>query len=270
MQNVLTRYFFETARKRRRTESERPLFFDLFCGCGGASEGARLAGYDVALAVDICPKALHSHAVSHPAARHLLCDVVKADIPLPSDPAIRYHVHLSPPCQTFSIAGLGKYHKDTAHRKDMLAVVEYCLRLVLESSAESWSLENVYHIELVELLETFPNVAWTKINCADFGVPQRRIRIFAGPPSLVRRVAARSPDRHVSAREALSLPPELRFMRFGESEIKIRGDGRIRHRSIEAMCRSLDEPSFSERSLANRTALSARRLRPVKMRAGSR
>jgi site-specific DNA-cytosine methylase len=43
------------SRKRARvvlSGDEKPKFVDLFCGIGGASEGAAMAGYDVVLAVD--------------------------------------------------------------------------------------------------------------------------------------------------------------------------------------------------------------------------
>lgn len=43
---------------------------DLFCGCGGFSEGAKQAGASVKLAVDNWDKALSVHNKNHPDPEH--------------------------------------------------------------------------------------------------------------------------------------------------------------------------------------------------------
>jgi len=44
---------------------------DLFCGMGGFSEGARLAGVETVLAVDAWGPALAVHVENHPSSRHV-------------------------------------------------------------------------------------------------------------------------------------------------------------------------------------------------------
>ena len=43
---------------------------DLFCGCGGFSEGARQAGAKIVLAIDNWEKALKIHKIHHPDTEH--------------------------------------------------------------------------------------------------------------------------------------------------------------------------------------------------------
>ena len=39
--------------KAQGLEIEKPLVYELFCGCGGTSLGFEMAGYEIALGVDI-------------------------------------------------------------------------------------------------------------------------------------------------------------------------------------------------------------------------
>lgn len=48
---------------------------DLFCGCGGVSYGAKLAGLDVAYAVDNWDKAVDSHRLNFPSTLSSLADI---------------------------------------------------------------------------------------------------------------------------------------------------------------------------------------------------
>ena len=91
--------------KNHEGSSERaPKFVDMFCGCGGASEGARLAGYDVVLAVDSWEDALIVHARNHPHTAHLCMELPSdSQLPLPL-PGEHWHLHGSPPCTRVSVA----------------------------------------------------------------------------------------------------------------------------------------------------------------------
>lgn len=53
---------------------------DLFCGAGGFTEGARLAGVDVCLAVNHWLTAVYSHQTNHPETRHICARIESIDI----------------------------------------------------------------------------------------------------------------------------------------------------------------------------------------------
>lgn len=85
--------------------SRRMRFVDLFCGCGGLSEGLRQAGWECVCALDDDPFALQLYAANFPgeaAARH---DLRR---PLPDAPALRKQLARGalvggPPCQDFAL-----------------------------------------------------------------------------------------------------------------------------------------------------------------------
>lgn len=53
---------------------------DAFAGGGGASEGLRMAGVEVGIAINHDPEAIRMHTVNHPKALHLTEDVFKVDL----------------------------------------------------------------------------------------------------------------------------------------------------------------------------------------------
>ncbi|KAG5188631.1 S-adenosyl-L-methionine-dependent methyltransferase, partial [Tribonema minus] len=114
---------------------------DLFCGIGGFSEGARLAGAEVALAVDSWRAALDVHASRHPDAEHwceeLGGDVaefarrVRAAVPV----GCRLHLHGSPPCQQLSSLNPG------GDREEGARLVTWYLDVVDALRPDSWTME---------------------------------------------------------------------------------------------------------------------------------
>ena len=74
--------------------------WDLFCGAGGFSEGARAAGCRVAFACDSNEEAIKTHRRNHPETVHRCCEL-PCELPLPTDGRL-FHLHGSPPCQRFS------------------------------------------------------------------------------------------------------------------------------------------------------------------------
>ena len=72
---------------------------DLFSGAGGFSEGLKLAGHEVILAVDNWEPALKTHELNHSECEHWCVDITKVQ------PAIFPEADIiigSPPCQKFS------------------------------------------------------------------------------------------------------------------------------------------------------------------------
>lgn len=162
---------------------------DLFCGAGGLTAGFRAAGYEIGYALDQDAEAIDTYRRNHPG--------VKAECVSITDRTPEQIAELAggsvdvvvggPSCQTFSTAGRkngwvrkGDPRNDLWRR--MLALVEH-----LEPSA--FLLENVpgmlywkrgeFGATVLEEFEKLGYAVAKKILlAADYGVPQRRRRLF--------------------------------------------------------------------------------------------
>lgn len=227
-------------------------FVDLFCGIGGASEGARQAGLKVALAVDSCPKALKAHRKNHQEAMHMCLELPpRAPLPLPTSG--RWHLHGSPSCQKLSHANQGVSDDD---RRDALGVVRWFIHFALQSKAETWTMEEVAQPAVVELVREFmapgaPNrsrVDFEIVKADHFGVPQRRKRLIAGSPRLI---AALRRHRRVkrSVRDVVPNPggTHVRINCFKSNTIAAGPDGIKRRVPLtydhDDLCKSVDGPA---------------------------
>lgn len=148
---------------------------DLFCGGGGASHGFLRAGLNIVLAVDSWEVALDIHRLNHP---NVKCELIELGGSIPIfarylrsklNPLMHFHLHGSPPCQNISTASMGD-------PKDGMILVNWFLDLVAYMKPDSWSLENV----LPTAKHFDSSTPFVQVNAADYGVPQKRKRIFAG------------------------------------------------------------------------------------------
>tara|TARA_Y100001963_G_C6792589_1_gene456483 strand:- start:7342 stop:8343 length:1002 start_codon:yes stop_codon:yes gene_type:complete len=157
----------------------KPVVVDLFCGMGGFSEGAKLAGFDVVLAIDNWAEGLKVHASNHKNTRHeniTFNDGGKGSIQSVSK-LIRsvvngrpFHLHGSPPCQELSKAN------PKGDPLKGLILVNWFLDLVKELNPDSWSMEQVRTVS-----KYLPkSINYQILNATDFGVPQTRERCYAG------------------------------------------------------------------------------------------
>lgn len=135
---------------------------DLFCGCGGFSEGFRQAGFEIILAVDNWDVALKSHKMNHPETDHWLKDVLDIEELPEADVLIG-----SPPCQSFSIANRSTRVKDKS-------LMEQFMDLVERSKVRWWCWENVQAAVPKMFLPYMPST----VDCADYGAPSHRQRKF--------------------------------------------------------------------------------------------
>jgi len=137
---------------------------DLCCGAGGFSEGFRQSGFEIILGVDIWGDALESFR------RNQKCDVLEIDITtlnyLPKCDVLIG----SPPCQSFSIQ---KYAKKDNKKPDVSIFGKFNDLLEI-CNAKFWVWENtplaVKHVDL----------PYNILNACDYGVKQRRKRVFFG------------------------------------------------------------------------------------------
>ena len=135
---------------------------DLFCGCGGFSEGFRQAGHEIILAVDNWDVALKVHELNHPKTEHLLRDIAGLKGLPEADVLIG-----SPPCQSFSVANRCTRVKDKS-------LMEVFMELVDSSGVKYWCWENVPEATPECFLPVQPRV----VDCADYGAPSHRQRKF--------------------------------------------------------------------------------------------
>ena len=229
---------------------------DLCCGAGGLSLGLHEAGFDV-LGVELVAEAVETHR------RHVgPCDHASL---WDYSPREEYDlVAGGVPCQSFSVAGKRASTCDPrgqlyvpflriAQEANARAVLIENVRGMLSSSSDTHGLA-VLEIEAAVVAAGFVHVTRCVLDAADYGVPQRRHRLFiVGFRSAddARRFewprATHSRDggglfglrRWVSVREALGLGLG------GGSMVRDSGAG------AERDPRSLDEPSYTIRAGAS-------------------
>jgi len=148
---------------------------DFFCGAGGFSEGFRQAGFKIAFAVDNWTPATQTFRENHPGT-----EIMKADV-FNLSPSVLPDVEVvigSPPCTSFSHSN----STDHGNRARGLQSVFRFFELVRMMKPKAWVMENVPPLgRLVNPLQApIPIPEAHVLNAADFGVPQRRIRMFWG------------------------------------------------------------------------------------------
>lgn len=158
---------------------------DMFCGAGGFTEGFKQTGFDVAACLDNWAPAVETHRRNHPDTEVFQADILEFD---PSDLPKADVLIGSPPCTEFSYANRGG-HGDLG--LGMQFVLRF-LRFVHETRPRYWIMENV-----PRLLQSLPakvplrrlglsedgflEIPIRKVlNSADFGAPQKRLRLVSG------------------------------------------------------------------------------------------
>jgi len=161
---------------------------DLFCGAGGLSEGFKQAGFKSILGIDTNDKALETFKINHKGAKTINKDIsqlTSKDILENTDVEIDLIIG-GPPCQGFSIAG----KRDPKDPRN--ALVKYFLEIVNEIRPKIFVIENVPGIlsmktcdgkKSIEIIEEIAKnfeyeIEIHLLNAEDFGVPQRRKRVF--------------------------------------------------------------------------------------------
>jgi DNA (cytosine-5)-methyltransferase 1 len=159
---------------------------DLFCGAGGFSLGAHLAGFHTALAVDKDPTLTSSFSRNFPKAKLLLADL--ADI---SGETLLTKAGISsgnsigiiggPPCQGFSL--MGKRVVDDPRN----VLLQHYFRLISEIKPRFFVMENVPGLLLgnargilddaLESLEGYEIVGPLQLNANDYGAATNRERV---------------------------------------------------------------------------------------------
>lgn len=175
--------------KHHNPRSQMPSAIDLFCGCGGMTEGLKQAGFQVLWGNDVAAHPLVAYRANHPEVlvdekdiRQIECKRLMGELGLK-----RGELDLlagCPPCQGFSSirTNNGRYSIPD-ERNDLIS--DY-LRFVEAFRPKVVMLENVPGLKDDSRFENFVATMtdlgyqgeWRILNVADYGVPQRRRRLI--------------------------------------------------------------------------------------------
>jgi DNA (cytosine-5)-methyltransferase 1 len=167
---------------------------DLFCGCGGVTNGLLRAGVDVRLGIDFeeSYRATYENNNKVPFLARDIRKVSALDIlPFVRDVGSGHFVISScAPCQPFSLKNGKRSHDSSVDPRvdlsfELLRIVSelehegiICSGIFIENVPE-FSKSPVWQGVKHELLRKGFSVAYKVINCADYGVPQNRRRFIA-------------------------------------------------------------------------------------------
>lgn len=162
---------------------------DLFCGCGGLSEGFKQAGYTILSGIDVNKKAIETYNFNFNKSIGLCFDLLELDSKelleiYPQIKAVNVIIG-GPPCQGFSSAN--RYKKEEDDKRNRL-FYEF-LKFVDVLNPEIVVIENVRGIitsnngyakrRIYEMFEERGYFVNHKIlDASDYGVPQKRVRNF--------------------------------------------------------------------------------------------
>ena len=162
---------------------------DLFCGCGGLSEGFRLAGYNIVGGVDFNDSAIKTYNHNFIGAKGICCDLSNMDEKMIlenfGDLKNIDVIIGGPPCQGFSAANRYKSEGDDPRNKLFFEFVKFVdlakpKAIVIENvrgivtSNKGYAKDRIYEI----FEDRGYNVVHKILDASEYGVPQKRLRNF--------------------------------------------------------------------------------------------
>jgi DNA (cytosine-5)-methyltransferase 1 len=189
---------------------------DLFCGAGGSSWGARLAGASIIAGFDISDSALAAYEENFPEAKLFGGSIEDINPNTVKRRLGRVDLILaSPECQSHSLAK-GNAKRSNRSRRTAFEVVRFAKVLkprwiIIENvvGMRRWS---EYGRFIRALKREGYNVREEILNAADFGVPQRRRRLFLLCDKMAEpQILARKPNQHVPVSAVLKMNGEYSF-----------------------------------------------------------
>ncbi len=164
-------------------------FIDLFCGCGGLSEGFKLAGFTCLGGIDINKPAIDTFSKNFPKAKAICADLLQ----MGTENIVEQFGDLSnvdviiggPPCQGFSAANRYKKEGDDPRNRLFFEFVKFVdlakpKAILIENvrgivtSNNGYAKDRIYEI----FEERGYYVSHHILDASDYGVPQRRLRNF--------------------------------------------------------------------------------------------
>ena len=165
-----------------KANGQRYTFGDCFSGVGGMSRGAVSAGLRINWAFDFSLPACQAYTLNFFGT---LVYNVWADQFSKSTGDHKCDIcHLSPPCQFFSDAHTIQGKDDEMNTASLFAIFDLLEKakpriVTLEQTAGLIRRHPLFFNAVINMFTSRGfSVRWKVMNCADFGVPQRRIRLF--------------------------------------------------------------------------------------------
>lgn len=160
---------------------------DLFCGCGGVSLGFEMAGFHSLIGTDIHPPSVDTFSRNHPTASMVVGDMRRVNDEMLLEAAGGQRVDVvaaGVPCQGFSLNNRKRFEEDDRNFlfREFIRVVRLFSPpvVLLENVSGLASSANGAFKEAIALAieESGYRVGCEFLNAADFGVPQKRRRLF--------------------------------------------------------------------------------------------
>ena len=194
-----------------------PIAIDLFCGCGGTTQGLKDAQFTVIGAVDINPLSIETYKLNHPQVQVWESDIRQLEVGEVKKQLVLEAGQLDllagcPPCQGFSaMRTLNGARQIQDSRNDL--VFDF-IRFVRELQPKAILMENVPGLakdkrlkvvcEALEALGYY--IKFELLDAANYGVPQRRRRVIIFgckfgqiefPPQINQRLTVREAIAHL-------------------------------------------------------------------------
>ncbi|XXG95339.1 hypothetical protein Hte_001600 [Hypoxylon texense] len=209
-----------------RKPGQQYTFADMFCGAGGASCGARAAGFRVTLSCDYAEGACKTYRLHFPEADLRYKDMYDFIMEIRSSRNHTDFLHLSPPCQYWSPAHTVAGVNDEAN----IAILFSCHELINSLRPRIFTLEQTFGI-LHPRFEYYFNalihgfaqysysVRWKIVNLLSWGAPSQRQRLVM-----------------IGACPGEKLPPYPVATHSGSPSLE---DGSKPYRTVEGMLRKI-------------------------------
>mgnify|MGYP000846722045 FL=1 len=179
---------------------------DLFCGCGGVTQGLKDAGFNVVLGVEKSSAPACGYKINHPEVKLFERDITELPLDEVAEVCKKKTIHLiagCPPCQGFS--SIRRHNKRQPVEDPRNTLVYEYYRYIEEFMPFVFIFENVPSIEsyslFVEIRERLIamgyEIDYKIVNVANYGVPQRRKR-FVMIGSRIGRILIPSGDNIVT------------------------------------------------------------------------
>lgn len=167
----------------------KPTVIDLFCGAGGMSHGFINENFRVLLGVDCNESAIRTFSKNHRNAKTICADMKTVSVPRIRKTIGKSKIDVvigGPPCQGFSMAGK-RIPNDPRNSlfREYLRIVKGLKPgvFVMENVRGLLSMKNSRGSRVIDIiLKEFGKLGYItdyySVNTADYGIPQKRHRIF--------------------------------------------------------------------------------------------